>query len=119
MKAGWWHALFALRDLAEAITIISDNALPLLTENNFQTPPLIWTSRLLMFRLSVGPPPAANDFTAASKISGGPHYVTLVPNLAAVLKMENPDLLLKKISCVRQIFFVEQESTLQETVINI
>ena len=35
-----WHALFALRDLAEAIPIISDNALPLLAENNFQTPPL-------------------------------------------------------------------------------
>ena len=92
MKAGWWHALFALQDLAEAIPIISDNALPLLAENNFQTPPLDLDPRLLMFRFSVGPP-AANDFTAASKITGGLHYVTLVPNLAAILKMENPDLL--------------------------
>ena len=39
--------------------IISDNGLPLLTENIFQAPllPFIWTPRLLIFRSSVGPPP--------------------------------------------------------------
>ena len=42
MKAGWWDAPLALpfRDLAKAIPIISANELPLLTENNFQSPPL-------------------------------------------------------------------------------
>ena len=33
MKAGWWDAPPALRDLAKAIPIFSDNGLPLLTEN--------------------------------------------------------------------------------------
>ena len=50
----------ALRNLAKAIPIICGNALPLLTENIFQTlPPLrpfYLTSRLLIFRLSVGAP---------------------------------------------------------------
>ena len=37
--------------------IFSDNGLPLLTENIFQTlPPFIWSPRLLIFRLSVGSP---------------------------------------------------------------
>ena len=75
MKAGWWDSVLALRDLAEATPIISDNGLPLLTENNFQTlnpslfylgplpfllfwlPPPPPLPRLLIFRLSVGPPP--------------------------------------------------------------
>ena len=60
MKAGWWDASLALQDLAKAIPIISGNGLPLLTEINFQTPPplpFIWTApRLLIFRLSFGPP---------------------------------------------------------------
>ena len=46
MKASWWDTLLALRGLAKTITIISDTGLPLLTENNFQTPlpqpPFIW-----------------------------------------------------------------------------
>ena len=46
----------ALQDLVEAIPIISDNGLPILTENNFHSPSFIWTPRLLIFRLSVGPP---------------------------------------------------------------
>ena len=33
MKAGWWDAPLALRDLAKAIPIFSDNGSPLLTEN--------------------------------------------------------------------------------------
>ena len=56
MKTGWWNTPLALRDLAEAIPIISDNGLPLLTENNFQTPFFIWTPCLLIFRLFVGTP---------------------------------------------------------------
>ena len=43
MKADWWDTPYALWDLAEAILIINDNQLPLLTENNFQTSPFIWT----------------------------------------------------------------------------
>ena len=46
----------ALQDLVEAIPIVSDNGLPILTENNFHSPSFIWTPRLLIFRLSVGPP---------------------------------------------------------------
>ena len=42
MKAGWWDGPLALRDLAKAIPIISGNGLPLLTENNFQTLPLVY-----------------------------------------------------------------------------
>ena len=38
MKAGRWGNPLTLRDLAEANPIIIDNALPFLTENNFQTP---------------------------------------------------------------------------------
>ena len=38
MKAGWWDNPLVLRDLAETIPIISDNGLPLLTKNTFQTP---------------------------------------------------------------------------------
>ena len=33
MKAGWWDTPLALGDLAEVIPIISDNGLPLLTED--------------------------------------------------------------------------------------
>ena len=56
MKIGWWDNPLALRDLAEATPITSDNELPLLTENNFQIPSFICTPlRLLIFRLSVGP----------------------------------------------------------------
>ena len=41
----------ALWDLGKAVPITSENRLPFLTENNFQTPPhFIWTPRLLMFR---------------------------------------------------------------------
>ena len=57
MKAGCWDTPLALWDLAEAIPVISDNGLPLLTENNFQTPsphphsfyldPLYWYLRYL------------------------------------------------------------------------
>ena len=58
MKAGWWDAPLVLLDLAKAIPIISGNGLPLLTENNFQTSPLLFgPPRLLIFRLSVGRPP--------------------------------------------------------------
>ena len=39
MKVGWWDTPLPLRDLAKAIPIISGNGLPLLTKNNFQTPP--------------------------------------------------------------------------------
>ena len=39
MKAGLWDTPFAFRNFTEAISIITDNGLPLLTENNFQTPP--------------------------------------------------------------------------------
>ena len=42
MKADWWDAPLALWDLAKAISIISGNGLPLLTENNFQTPPTFY-----------------------------------------------------------------------------
>ena len=38
MKAGWSDAPLVLQDLAKAIPVISDNELPLLTRNNFQTP---------------------------------------------------------------------------------
>ena len=38
MKAGWWDASLALWDLAKAFPISSGNGLPLLTENNIQTP---------------------------------------------------------------------------------
>ena len=47
MNAGCWDSLLSLWDLAEAIPVISENRLPLLTENNLQTflfyldPPLI------------------------------------------------------------------------------
>ena len=37
-KGGWWDVSFVLQDLAKAIPIIRDNGLPILTENNFQTP---------------------------------------------------------------------------------
>ena len=61
MKAGCWDIPLALRDLAEAIPITSENRLLLLTKNNFQTsyPPLNWTQplRLLVFRLCVWPLP--------------------------------------------------------------
>ena len=62
MRAGWWDAPLALRDLAKAIPIISGNGLSLLIENNFQNhpPPLLFAPpppSLLIFRLSVGPPP--------------------------------------------------------------
>ena len=49
----------ALGDLAEAIPIISDSVLPILTEHNFQTPSpfaLLFPHRLLILRLFVGPP---------------------------------------------------------------
>ena len=53
MKADWWDNPLALRDLVEAIPRISDNGLPLLIENNFQTPPtpFNWTPSptLLLF----------------------------------------------------------------------
>ena len=39
VKAGRWGNPLTLRDLAKANPIIIDNALPFLTENNFQTPP--------------------------------------------------------------------------------
>ena len=51
MKAGWSDAPLVLQDLAKAIPVISDNELPLLTRNNFQTP-----SPPFIFWLSVGPP---------------------------------------------------------------
>ena len=59
MKAGWRDTHLVLRDLAKAIPIISANRLPLLTENNFKSPPVIWTPLpiLLIFRLSAGPSP--------------------------------------------------------------
>ena len=38
MKAGWWDTPLALWDLAKTSPTISDNRLPLLTENNFHTP---------------------------------------------------------------------------------
>ena len=38
-EAGWWDAPLAFRESAKAIPIISGNVFPLLTENNFQTPP--------------------------------------------------------------------------------
>ena len=41
MKAGCWDTPLALRDLAEATPIISENQLPILTENNFQTTPFL------------------------------------------------------------------------------
>ena len=54
-EAGWWDAPLVLLDLAKAIPIVSGNGLPLLTENNFQTSPLLFgPPRLLIFRLSVG-----------------------------------------------------------------
>ena len=37
MKAGWWDTTLVLRDLAEAIPIISGDGLALLTKNIFQT----------------------------------------------------------------------------------
>ena len=54
MKAGCWDTLLALRDLAEAIPIISENQLPFLTENNFQPPFLFGPPRLLLIRFNVG-----------------------------------------------------------------
>ena len=57
MKAGCWDTLLALRDLAEAIPIISENQLPFLTENNFQPPFLFGPPRLLIIRFYVGLPP--------------------------------------------------------------
>ena len=39
MKVGWWDIPLALRDLVEAIPIISHDGLPLVTGNNFQPPP--------------------------------------------------------------------------------
>ena len=61
MKEDCWDTPLALQNLAKAIPIISENRLPLLTGNNFQTPPpplLFWApfSHLLIFRLSVRPP---------------------------------------------------------------
>ena len=38
MKAHWWDIPLVLRDLAEAIPIISDNGLQRLTESIFQNP---------------------------------------------------------------------------------
>ena len=56
-EAGWWDAPLVLLDLAKAIPIVSGNGLPLLTENNFQTSPLLFgPPRLLIFRSSVGRP---------------------------------------------------------------
>ena len=55
MKAGWWDSVLALRDLTEATPIISDNGLPLLTENNFQTlppSPLLFEPSTLPFILT-------------------------------------------------------------------
>ena len=47
MKAHWWDIPLVLRDLAEAIPIISDNGLQRLTESIFQNPlppppPVYW-----------------------------------------------------------------------------
>ena len=42
MKADWWDAPLAFRDLAKAIPIISGNGLPLLTKNNFQIFPSLF-----------------------------------------------------------------------------
>ena len=42
MKADWWDAPLAFRDLAKAIPIISGNGLPLLTKNNFQIFPFLF-----------------------------------------------------------------------------
>ena len=61
MKAGWWDTSLALLDLAEAMPIISDNVLPLLTEKIFQTPhsnpPLLFgPACLFIFTLSARPP---------------------------------------------------------------
>ena len=46
MKAHWWDIPYVLRDLAEAIPIISDNGLQRLTESIFQKPlpppPVYW-----------------------------------------------------------------------------
>ena len=62
MEAGLRDAPLALRDSAKAIPIISDNGLPLLTENSFQILPFYLNHplplpRLLIFKLSVGPSP--------------------------------------------------------------
>ena len=70
MKAGWWDAPLVLLYLAKAIPIISSNGLTLLTENNFQTSPLLFEPpRLLIFRLSVGcPPPFIKIYTCYLKM---------------------------------------------------
>ena len=50
MKVGWWDIPLALRDLVEAIPIISHDGLPLVTGTNFHppptAPPIIWNWRV-------------------------------------------------------------------------
>ena len=55
MKAGWWDTPLALRESNQSNPIISGNGLPLLTENNFQTP-LLFVPLFIDIRVSVGPP---------------------------------------------------------------
>ena len=63
MKAHWWDIPLGLRDLAEAIPIISDNGLQCLTESNFQNPllpfpPVYWYLGYLLNPFINPPPPA-------------------------------------------------------------
>ena len=60
MKAGWWDTPLALQNLAEAISIISDNELPHLTRNNFQTP---HPPTFYLDLTHSPPPPALPPFT--------------------------------------------------------
>ena len=48
MKAGWWDAALALRDLAKAIPIIIGNGLPLLTEKDLFFSDLFFEIRALI-----------------------------------------------------------------------
>ena len=75
MKAGCWDTPLTLRDLAEAIPIISDNRLPLLTENNFQTRSLLFgPSPLAYWYLGyLSDPPAPRPSLGSSP----PYYLEL------------------------------------------
>ena len=73
MKLGCWDTPLAIRDLAEAIPIISENRLPLLTENNLQIPSSLFVSIICNWGL----------FETSRK------YLTLLKTVFQVLSSKN------------------------------